>query len=59
MTLVSHADFIIAAYGSAAVILGLLILWVAVDYRSLQRTLADFDDAGVTRRSEQTARSSS
>jgi heme exporter protein D len=58
MTLATHADFITAAYGAAAVILGLLILWVMVDYRSLQRTLADFEDEGITRRSEQTARSS-
>jgi heme exporter protein CcmD len=58
MTLASHMDFIYAAYGAAVVILGLLILWVMIDYRSLQRTLADFEDDGVTRRSEQTARSS-
>jgi len=58
MTLASHADFIYAAYGAAAVILGLLILWVMLDYRSLQRTLAEFEDEGVTRRSDQAARSS-
>jgi heme exporter protein CcmD len=57
MTLASHADFIYAAYGAAVVILGLLILWVALDYRSLQRTLVEFEDEGVTRRSDQTARS--
>jgi heme exporter protein D len=57
MTLASHADFIYAAYGAAVVILGLLILWVTLDYRSLQRTLAEFEDEGITRRSDQTARS--
>ena len=57
MTLASHADFIIAAYGAAFVVLGLLILWVTIDYYSLQRTLAEFEDEGVTRRSGQTARS--
>ena len=58
MTLISHADFIYAAYGAAAVILSLLCLWVILDYRSLQRTLAEFEDEGVTRRSDQAARSS-
>lgn len=57
MTLASHADFIYAAYGAATVILGLLILWVTLDYRSLQRTLTEFEDEGVTRRSDQAARS--
>jgi heme exporter protein CcmD len=56
MTFVSHVDFIYAAYGAAVIILGLLILWVMLDYRSLQRTLAKFEDEGVTRRSEQEAR---
>jgi hypothetical protein len=31
---------------------------VILDYRSLQRTLAEFEDEGVTRRSDQAARSS-
>ena len=35
------------------VILSALILWVAVDYRALKRALADFEDEGVTRRSDQ------
>ena len=53
MTLASHFDFIVAAYGAAFVILSALILWVMVDYRTLKRTLADFEDEGVTRRSDQ------
>ncbi len=57
MNLASHADFIVAAYGAAAAILGVLILWVMFDYRALRRTLAEFEDEGVTRRSDHTARS--
>ena len=57
MTLASHADFIFAAYGAAALILGVLILWIALDYRALRRTLAEFEDDGVTRRSDHAARS--
>jgi heme exporter protein D len=53
MTLASHFDFIVAAYGAAVVILSALILWVMVDYRLLKRTLTDFEDEGVTRRSDQ------
>jgi heme exporter protein D len=56
MTLASHADFIFAAYGAATVILGALILWIALDYRALRRTLAEFEDDGMTRRSDRTAR---
>ncbi len=54
MTLASHFDFILAAYGAVVVIFGALTLWVALDYRALKRTLAGFE--GVTRRSD-TARS--
>jgi heme exporter protein CcmD len=52
MTLASHLHFILAAYGAATVILGALILWVMLDYRALKRTLAGFEDEGVTRRSD-------
>lgn len=47
----SHAAFIAAAYGAAAVILALLIAWIVFDYRALRRALARFEEAGVTRRS--------
>jgi len=57
MSLASHADFIFAAYGAAVIILGVLILWIMIDYRVLRRTLAEFEDDGVTRRSDRTARS--
>jgi heme exporter protein D len=56
MNLVSHSDFIVTAYGAAVVILGALILWIVLDYRALRRTLADFEDDGVTRRSDRAAR---
>jgi len=57
MNLVSHGDFIVAAYGAAFAILSVLILWITLDYRALRRTLAGFEDDGVTRRSDSTARS--
>ncbi len=52
MTLTSHFHFILAAYGAAILILGALIAWVVLDYRALKRTLAGFEDEGVTRRSD-------
>ena len=56
MTLISHADFIYAAFGAAVVILGALILWIALDYRLLQRKLTALEKDGVTRRSDAAAR---
>ena len=47
-----HADFIIAAYIAAAVIIAALIIWVAMDYRTQNAMLADLDKAGAKRRSQ-------
>jgi heme exporter protein D len=43
MDLGPHAPFIVAAYGAAAVVLGALILWVALDYRAQRRILDDLE----------------
>jgi heme exporter protein D len=43
MDLGPHAAFIVAAYGAAVVVLGALILWVALDYRSQRRILDDLE----------------
>lgn len=48
----SHAAFIAAAYGAAAVILVLMTAWIVFDYRALRRALTRFEETGVTRRSE-------
>ena len=52
------AEFIMAAYGDAVLILAALIVWIVYDYRALRRTLRAFEDEGVTRRSEQAVKSS-
>jgi heme exporter protein D len=52
MNLGPHADFILAAYVVAAIVLGGLIAWVFLDYRAQTRTLAELEARGVTRRSE-------
>jgi heme exporter protein D len=49
-----HADFIIAAYAIAALVLIGLIAWVEVDNRTQWRNLAKLAAQGITRRSEKT-----
>ena len=56
MNLGAHAEFIIAAYLVAAVVIGALIAWVRIDYRAQQRQLEGLEARGVTRRSERASR---
>jgi heme exporter protein D len=51
MQAANHLDFIIAAYGAAVAVVGALIAWVLIDYRTQQRRLADLESRGVVRRS--------
>jgi heme exporter protein D len=51
MAATDHFGFIAAAYAAAAVIVGALIVWVALDYRAQKRKLADLEMRGITRRS--------
>jgi heme exporter protein D len=51
MDAVNHLGFIVAAYAVTAIIVAALIAWVMLDYRAQQRTLAEFDKRGVSRRS--------
>ena len=47
-----HADFIVAAYAIAVLVLVAMIAWVALDHRAQKRQLAKLETEGVTRRSE-------
>jgi heme exporter protein D len=51
MTLGPHADFIIAAYAAALVIIIGLVGWVLLDYQMLRRVLGALEKRGVKRRS--------
>jgi len=51
MTLGPYAGFIIAAYGAAFVVIGVLIGWIVADHRAQMRTLADLEARGIARRS--------
>ena len=53
MNLGPHAVFIVAAYGAAALIVAVMVAWVALDHRRQARALAELETRGVTRRSEQ------
>jgi heme exporter protein D len=59
MNLGQHANFIVAAYAIAAVVVVLLIAWVIVDHRRQRATLRELEASGVTRRSARQASGSS
>ena len=50
-----HAGFIVAAYATAALVLAVLIAWVALDHRAQRRKIDILEARGVTRRSERAA----
>ncbi|NWG26079.1 MAG: heme exporter protein CcmD [Pseudorhodoplanes sp.] len=50
----SHAAFILASYLAAFLIVAGMVAWIAFDYRALRRSLAEFDERGLTRRSGRT-----
>ena len=55
MSLGPYASFIVTAYAIVALVLALLIGWVAIDYRNQTRRLRELDARGVTRRSGRNA----
>jgi heme exporter protein D len=55
MSLGPYASLIVTAYALVAIVLVLLIVWVAIDYRSQTRRLRELDESGVTRRSGRSA----
>jgi heme exporter protein D len=46
-----HADFIVAAYAAAALVVIALIVWVELDNRAQRRRLASLHAQGLTRHS--------
>ena len=50
-----HANFIIAAYVIAALVVTGLIAWVLADYDAQRRLIGDLEARGVTRRSKDCA----
>ena len=55
MSLGPYASFIVTSYLVVTLVVALLIAWIAVDYRSQQQRLRDFQESGVIRRSGRSA----
>jgi heme exporter protein D len=49
METTAHINFIAASYSAAAIIIGVLIAWMMLDYRAQRRTLAELELQGLTR----------
>ena len=55
MSLGPYASFIVTSYALVAIVVALLIGWIAIDYRGQTRRLRELDASGVTRRSGRSA----
>lgn len=55
MSLGPYASFIITSYLAAAVVVVILIAWVAIDYRNQKRRLRELEESGIARRSGRSA----
>jgi heme exporter protein D len=51
MSLGPYASFIVTSYLAAAIVVALLIGWIALDYRSQKQRLRELEERGVSRRS--------
>jgi len=48
---IDHLPFIVGSYAAATIVVGLLIVWIMLDYRAQRRALNDLEMRGVARRS--------
>jgi heme exporter protein D len=55
MTLGPYASFIVSAYTLVALVLAILIGWIAIDYRNQTQRLRALEESGVVRRSGRSA----
>jgi heme exporter protein CcmD len=55
MSLGPYASFIMASYLAAALMVALLVAWIAIDYRSQKRRLRELEASGMVRRSGRSA----
>ena len=55
MSLGSYASFILACYLAAALVIAILIGWIALDYRIQKRHLRELEESGIIRRSGRSA----
>ena len=55
MSLGPYATFIVTSYLAVAVMVAILIVWVALDYRNQTQRLRELEQSGITRRSGRSA----
>jgi len=55
MSLGPYASFILISYLAAALVVAILIAWIALDYRSQKQRLRELDQSGVIRRTGRSA----
>ena len=55
MALGPYASFIVTSYALVAAVVLILIVWIAIDYRSQTQRLRALDESGVLRRSGRSA----
>jgi heme exporter protein D len=55
MALGPYASFIVTSYALVTLVVLLLIVWIAVDYRRQKERLRDLEASGVVRRSGRSA----
>jgi heme exporter protein D len=55
LSLGPYASFIVTSYAAAALVVALLIGWIALDYRNQTQRLRELEQRGITRRSGRSA----
>jgi heme exporter protein D len=55
MSLGPYASFIVTAYALVAIVVVILIAWIAIDYRRQTTRLRELEASGVVRRSGRSA----
>jgi heme exporter protein D len=55
MSLGPYASFIVTSYLLVTAVVGMLIAWIAIDYRRQKQRLRELEASGVSRRSGRSA----
>jgi len=55
MSLGPYASFIVTSYVAVAIVVVILIVWVALDYRNQKQHLRELEAKGIVRRSARSA----
>ena len=55
MSLGPYASFILTSYLMVALVIAILIAWIAIDYRGQRQRLREFEASGIARRSGRSA----